>query len=278
MSGTCSYPHPVLGNLDDLDGSVELEISVVVDDAVRITGAIFVHNNDVAKLIENGDAVAVIRCTCRRTYMRTSCSASDGRFEIEIDKNDLSGEVRLEPFILAAKIIKGYAPPSMNSEYGSASFDLDVGQVIAVLPVHSFEPKTDFDPLRNLGASLIEIASGGRESEPYEVDYELDRILLRISDSAWRSYQGVKNRVPMMVILALVVPVLSEALKRMGEDADQLEDYKWYQRLGMILSNRGIELPVPDSLSVAQSLVSNPLTDALGDLDERLSHDEGDDE
>lgn len=275
MAGTCSYPHPVLGNLDDVDGNVDFRISVVVDDHVRITGSFDVQNKDVEDLLERGEAVRILRCTCRRTYMRSTHVVPDVNFEIEIDKKDVFGEVRVEPFVVSKRAVTGYAPKTMNSEYGSATFDLTAGQVVATGSLIRFDPETDYDPLRNTGASLIQIGPGGTESEPYEVDYALDRILIRISDAALRNYQGVKSRVPMMIILALVVPVLAEALRKMGRDeGDEFAAYRWYQRLEMILATRGIDLPVDDPLSVAQSLVGNPLDGALKDLDEQLHGDD----
>jgi hypothetical protein len=280
MSSTASFPHPVLGNVDDMSGSFGVKAKVSIGATIQISGSYDLQNADLSKLVKDGDAIRVLRCTCFRTLFRKSYVFPKRDFEFHLRKEDVFGEVKLEPIIVAKNSIPNYSPSTMNSDYGKAKFDLAVGQVLAAGRIWRFEPETEYDPLRHIGASLIKIKPGSPADQPYEVDYEADRILIRISDAAWPNYQGIKNRVPMVIILGLVVPVLAEAIHKLGltGSKDELGHYKWFQRLSRILAQRGISLPSSEPLQAAQQLLKCPLEKAMGDLDASLHRDPEDEE
>lgn len=258
--GMISYPHPVLGNSDDfvIGGTDAVEVECTILDekvSLDITG-LDTKNPTLGKLIEDGAAVWVARVECARTYYRRAKLTADTKLSFDIDGRDLDGTVTVDISLCTKGELPKYAPVGLHPDYGSQSFSLAGGEVLALAGHFVFSVDKDFDPLRASARSLMTVMQGDHEVGPFRVDLDGDLIEVALSKADWESWNAVKGHSPAILHSAVVVPALIHAL-------DRLEDYKgskWADRL-TVLEHRVSEShkPVPtDSLGRAQLLLLGP--------------------
>lgn len=273
MKRAWSYPHPVLGNQDDADGEFDLtpSVKVEIDGKVEINGVFLLKNEAIESLISAGQAEFVLRITCLKTYLRQSLVSSTAEVNLSLEKGTLRGEVKAEPMVVAKSAIKDYRPSGLNSQYGGATFSVSPGQILAIGPKYVFDLDIEFDPLRNVVASIIQIAKGAEHDCPFDVEFDDERIRVRISDKVWEKYQSVKNRIPYAIVAMIALPVVAEALHLMQRQRaeDDYGEFAWFQRLTRVLDERQLDVEL-EPLHLAQKLLQAPHQLALEQLDKEL--------
>lgn len=274
MRRAFSYPHPVVGNQDDVRSDFGLQLCVEIADYVRLKGQYSLDNATLRDLIVAERAHFVARANCRNTYFRKSIKVSDDQFSYSVELGRLRGQVVVEPMIVASKPIDDFRPVNLNEEYGDDVFMVLPGQLLAVGPELRFEVDTDFDPLRSPVGSIIQIADGAPDRAPFECDFEADRILVRISTNSWPQYQAIKGPAPHTIVSVIALPVLAEAMNRLRRDGaeESYGEYTWFQRLERICVERDIGSTV-DSLRAAQQLLDTPYQRTFSELDAELHAD-----
>jgi hypothetical protein len=270
MATSVSYPHPVLGNGDDIAvGKIEPEVTFrAADEIVELDVRNLVTSNPTLDpMLADGRASWGIRVQCARTYMRSEFRTANRDHQIKFDGHDLDGRVEVDVVLFAAKVIAGYQPAGAHPDYGTASFDLEPGEVLGVGPAFSFDVDKQFDPLRAPVASIMRVSKGEHPDGPFRMALEDEFVEIILSQEDWAHYAGVKDRVPGVLHVSLVLPALAEALRRMGEFAGR----RWADRLRAIVEARQVNVGQP--LEAAQLLLQQPLTRAFDELNAELDRE-----
>jgi len=263
VASAVSYPHPVLGNRDDVAiGKIDPDVTYrVTDEVVTIDVRNLVTSNPTLDdLLSTGHASWGIRVQCARTYFRREFLTRANTCTITLDGHELEGRVDIDITLLASQPVPGYSPTGAHSDYGTTTFNLDRGEVLGVGPAFSFEIDKQFDPLRAPVASIMRISKGDHEVGPFRLVLEDEFIEIVLSQQDWARYAGVKDRVPGVLHVALVLPALLEGLRRLGEFAGR----RWADRLRAIAEARDTDVSQP--LAAAQVLLQQPLTRAFDEL------------
>lgn len=265
-----SYPHPVLGNGDDVAiGTIEPVVTFACSDEAVVVEArgLTSGNPTIDGLVAATDAEWVMRLQCARTYVRKELITKEAIFHAVFAGHELEGRVEVELFVRAARDLAGYVPDGAHADYAGTSFDLRTGEILAIAPSMSFDVDRQFDPMRAPVGSIIRVSKGEHEEGPFRVAFEDEYIEILLSHEDWEHYAGVRERTPGILHAALVLPVLAEAVPRTAEFAGR----RWADRLSAMIEARRIDVEQP--LEAAQKLLESPLTRAFAELNVALDQE-----
>lgn len=256
MQNKISYPHPVLGNGDDIDSVVMSPIIeyTISDEAIQLRAKNLVAgHDDIDKFITDGDAAWQLRVHCARTYMRESFITSEVNWEQNLVGSDYEGAVTVETKVVALKDIDNYSPSKAHEDYGDTKFCIRPGELLAIGPVFSFYVEKNYDPLKAPVSSLLRIKEGEHKTGPFQLVLDDDLIFVKLSKADWKEYVGIRDRVPTVLHSAIVLPVMAEAVAGLEKHKGTL----WADRLDTLIKNRSISIEKP--LAAAQELLGSPL-------------------
>lgn len=266
-----SYPHPVLGNEDDLGGffKVEFKYELGKDDIV-LNPAFILKNKDIEDFVKSGKASFVAETECRSTFFRTSFPTRKQTERFSIPAKLLRERVTVGFYICADDDIKGYKPSECHPDYERASFDIEKGDVLAIGGYCSFIAEKNFDPLRPPVSSFMSIREGTNHEGPMEIDYESDKITIILSKADWKNYLEVRNQKTAEGILhsSVVFPALIDAIHRIQNGSGEYEDMNWFGRLEAILDAKGLREKEP--FEAAQKILENPATRSFQSIESLL--------
>ena len=275
-----SYPHPVLGNGDDLGGVFKVEMTYELSrDAVVLNPAFTLKNTGIDELIRKGKASFVAEVECRSTFYRRSFSTRNESGKISIPAKLLRERVTVSFSVCADQDIRGYKPTDAHSDFdGAPPFDLESGDILAVVGQISFTADKSFDPLRPPVSSFMSIREGTHHEGPMQLDYESEKITVVLSKADWKEYLGVRGQKPVQGVLhsAIVLPALVDAIcKTQSADGADYQDMNWYGRLDSILEAKSLK--DKDPFEAAQIILDSPASRGFSGISALINSD-GDEE
>ncbi|MBV9159912.1 MAG: hypothetical protein JO019_04945 [Candidatus Kaiserbacteria bacterium] len=262
-----SYPHPVLGNGDDLGGFFKVEFPYELGREEVILNPTFgLKNSGIEELIKKGRASFIAEVECRSTFFRKSFSTRNANERFSIPAKSLRERVTVGFYICADQDIKGYRPTEPHADYEGATFDVDAGDVLAVGGYSSFVAEKSFDPLRPPVSSFMSITEGFHHEGPMQIDYDQEKITVVLSKADWKNYLEVRGQKAAQGILhgSIVFPTLVDAIYKIRNSTDY-EGANWYGRLAAILEAKSLE--DKDEFEAAQRILDNPATRSLKGID-----------
>lgn len=254
-----SYPHPVLGNEDDLGGLFKVDFRYELSkEEVVLNPSFNLKNIAIEDLIRKGKASFVVEVECRGTFFRTSFATRKQAERFIIPAKFVRERVTVGFFICANEDIRGYRPSQCHPDYDGAIFDLDQGDVLALGGYCSFVAEKSFDPLRPPVSSFMSIMEGPHHEGPMEIDYDREKITIILSKDDWKKYLEVRNQKASMGILhaSIVFPALVDAIHQVQKHDSDYEEMNWFGRLEAILEARSLQEKEP--FQAAQKLLENP--------------------
>jgi len=266
-----SYPHPVLGNGDDVAiGEISPDVSYEIsDEAIHLTVENLTSGHpEIDQMLAAGDAAWHLRIQCSRTYMRENFVATDSEFSARLKGEDYEGIVDVDIAIVAARDIGNYSPAGLHEDYKGEKFQLRAGEVLGIGPTFRFLVDKVYDPLKAPVSSLVRITEGDHKDGPFMLTLDDDLIIVRLSKSDWRDYAGICERVPTVVHSAIVLPALAEAILHIDRHSDTL----WGGRLKDLLEATNINPGAP--LAAAQEILASPVTRTFSEVNATLDRGE----
>ncbi|MES2216602.1 MAG: hypothetical protein V4481_04885 [Patescibacteria group bacterium] len=256
-----SYPHPVLGNGDDLGGLFKVELPYELSrENITLNPTFLLKNTGIEELIKKGRASFIVEVECRSTFYRRSFSTAKPIEKFSIPAKHLRERVTVGFFICANEDLKKYCPTAPHADYEGAVFDVDAGDILATGGYSSFIAEKAFDPLRPPVSSFMSILEGSHHEGPMQVDYEAEKITIVLSKVDWKEYLGVRGQKPVQGILhsAIVFPALVDAIHKIQTAGGDYENTNWYGRLDAIMEAKGLQ--EKDPFEAAQKILDNPAT------------------
>lgn len=254
-----SYPHPVLGNGDDLGGMFKVEFRYELGRAeVGLNPKFTLKNTAIEELIKKEKASFVAEIECRNTFFRRSFVTREQIDRFVIPASSLRERVTVGFYVCADKDIRNYQPSEPHPDYEGAKFDVDAGDVLAIGGYSSFIALKSFDPLRPPISSFMSIMEGSHHEGPMQIDYEGEKIMIVLSKADWKNYLSVRGQKLAEGILhgTIVFPALVDAIHKMLTTGAEYEGMPWYGRLETILDAKG--LSEKDPFEAAQKILDNP--------------------
>lgn len=269
-----SFPHPVIGHGDDVvDGvpPVELVRHISENKITLSVSGLTTTNSAVMGLLAEQRAEFTVRVTCGATYFRRVWSTAGPGIDLEIPSTEVANELIVETRICARQPIIAYRPTDLHPDYGSASFAIETGDILAMADNFHVSVLHDWDPLTGPVESIVRICEGQIEAGPFVADFDSDYIEIHLSRRDWRLYNQIKQKYAPSLHSGLILPTLVEAIRRLTDDRVEVDDVsslRWQVVVRKRLEQRG--LVDPDPLQAAQLLLDEPFQRAVRNISERL--------
>src|SRR5260370_20455970 len=124
-----SYPHPVVGNRDDVPGAAfQASVEMTTDkEAIYLDVAVKCSSKTINDLIKKNDAKFIMHVECSNTLYRRAFEFSDGNYRAQISSDNLNDAVEVNVFARAVRTISGYRVDAVNPDYGNTTFEIDKG-------------------------------------------------------------------------------------------------------------------------------------------------------
>lgn len=267
-----SYPHPVLGNEDDLGGFFRVAPFhyELKKDEVAISPVFNLKNSAIEEFLRKGKASFIAEVECRSTFFRTSFATKNAAEKFSIPARLVRERVAVGFYICANEDILQYRPSECHPDYGNSSFDIEAGDVLAFGGYTSFIAEKNFDPLRPPFSSFMSIMEGSHHEGPMQIDYDAAKITIILSKSDWKNYTGVRGQKTAEGLLhsAIVFPVLIDAVHQIESGKGDYADMVWFGRLEAILDGRGLR--GKDPFEATQKILDNPASRGFQSMESLL--------
>ncbi len=273
-----SYPYPVVGNENDVEGRfvVTKFIRTTDPDNTRFDFEYEVTNGTLVALIAEHKAVFMAQVECSSTFFRKAFSSTEVIGSFQVGTNELREKVTIRFYVCAVTDIQDYLPEGSHPDYAGFGFDIEKGDVLAVGGSTSFIAEKTFDPLRAPVDSLFRIKPGKNLNEA-QPEFDQEKIVIVLPEDDYKLYLDAMGRKMNDNIHATVVyPVLVEALNLMKFDPTDYEGLTWFERINQICIDNGYDRD--DPLGAAQKILSNPVGRNFKQLEDTFGSYDGEDD
>lgn len=262
-----SYPHPVVGNLDDVPGAAFQATVEMSADKDNIYLDVNIKNSSVTirHLVDTSKAAYALHVECTNTLFRQAFEFRETSKRTPIRGDQLNDAVEVNTFAVATQDASGYVVDKAHPDYEGAAFDVKKGDILAVGEGRVFPVENSFDVLGRIG-SIMQIDGATEDGDlPMRIDFDGEKIRLLLSKEDFKEYKLMRHDESLSSVLttAIVVPALLETLHFIGgEDAEALDALRWYRVLARRIEALGLK-DESDNLTKAQKLLELPVKRAL---------------
>jgi hypothetical protein len=262
-----SYPHPVLGNRDDVPGAgFQAALEMSADKAcIYIAADVTCSCQTLNALLKDGRAAYVLHVECSNTLFRRAYEFREPQHRISIGVDNLNDAVEVNVFVRATDRIGDYRVPEAHPDYAGTAFDIQRGDILAVGEGQVFYIESDFDSLSRIG-SIMQINESPKDGDiPMEPTFDGDKIVILLSKSDFADYKVLKlhEGVRGPLTTTIVLPVLVEAIHILKEESDGMDDTRrWVRALARRIESLGLT-GESQPLLLAQKLLELPVKRAL---------------
>lgn len=265
-----SFPYPVLGNEDDIEGKFSFGLHYTLEpERVILEGSFLLIHPTIDSLIEEGRARFVIEVVCGATFYREVFDFESRAFSRSILASNLRGTVSVSSFICAASDIDDYDPVNVHPDLAGEPSKITAGEVIAIGPVGRFVAEKSFDPFNAPVSSFMRIHEGTFRTGAVSVIHETDKILIELSKDDYAAYSKLpRSRVSAVLHASVVLPVLTDTMHLMKASRSSHQDQQWFARIEQIIDAQGLSVDEP--FETAQKILAYPLSRSFRNLKEIL--------
>ena len=262
-----SFPHPVVGNRDDVPGAAFQGAIEMTSDAqqIYIDVSINCSSTTVNSAITSGSAAFVLHVECSNTLFRHAYQFAETAYRVAIPEEYLNDAVEVNLFVCAIRDFDEYMVEKAHEEYGDAVFQIRRGDILAVGEGYVFLVNSSFDAMNRIGSIMIIKGSTKSGDIPMQANFEVDKIVLTLAKNDFSGYKLLRANRDLVESLTttLVFPVLVEAIHILNSESQKEDDGRRWVR---ILANRIEELNLKsesDAVILAQRLLELPVRRAL---------------
>lgn len=266
-----SYPHPVVGNLDDVPGAAfQATVEMSADkDNIYLDANIQNSSATIRYLVETARADYAVHVECTNTLFRRAFEFREESKRIAIRADQLNDAVDVNVFAVATHDASGYVVDKAHPDYEGSAFDVKKGDIIAVGEGRVFAVESSFDVLGRIGSIMqIDVAADDGDL-PMRVDFLGEKVRIILSKEDFKAYKLMRHDESLSSVLTttIVVPALLETLYYIHNedgngDAETLEALRWYRVLTRRIEELGLK-GESDKLTQVQMLLELPVKRAL---------------
>jgi hypothetical protein len=258
-----SYPHPVVGNRDDVPGAAfQAAVEMSTDkQAIYLNAAINCSSKTINGLIKKKQARFAMHVECSNTLYRRVFEFDSNNYRAQISIDNLNDAVEVNVFARAVHKISPYQVDAANEDYEGVTFEVGKGDILAVADGNLFYLDAPFDALSPIG-SIMQIQVSHEEGDrPMQVEYNGPKIMIYLSKQDFADYNLLKHlEVSTALTTTIVLPVLIKAIDKAREDQD--DDLRWVRALKRRLELLQLDIQ-DDSLELAQQVLELPVKRTL---------------
>ncbi len=271
-----NYPHPVLGNKDDISGEFSVAVDLSLDpnsEYYEITITPSIKNSTIKSMLDDGWASLFLKIDCNKTLYRNIFEIEDSKLKIPARK--LRDHFSLEFFIASTIKNSNYKPSGMNEDFDNVTFKLDIGDYIAITEIQTYNADLEF--ISSGMGSLIKFKKNEKQSSVHiETDYADEQIFILLPYKTYDNFSSLLTNnsfYKFHIYSGLLSPVLTEAISivtNKSDIGDQYSGFKWFLRLTDILKQFKIYNKLCEgkitAFDASQKVLSQPTTKMLTEL------------
>ena len=270
-----SYPHPVVGHLDDVDSVFMIDQASVTPTTqdVELKFRIRLDDPDLSALIEAGTAALVFNWTCGSTLSSGALQADklmshvDGNTWIAyLDQQAVRNTVTVRVAAVAKVAIPDYHLSRQHADYQGARFQVSPGDILGEAGSFEFHVNKLFDPLQPPVGSCFRFVEDPKIKRGLAVRFDDEEQVTVVMSSECLSDLRALGARPEAQVALVVLPALMETISfiRASEQEAGMDDSQkvWYRAVLGLVSSAG-DLEGDSSLTLAQRILDNPVEKAL---------------
>lgn len=261
-----SFGYPVLRKFSndyvgaDISSSIELIIPETRDDLCRLEYSVLIGVSEIKDALRIKDLGLVVSIFCPKTLYSKSVFVFELMGQIEIDANNLRGDVFINTELVVAKDSYLLSSTKIHPEFGINSFQLSEGDLIAqAMPQKLFIEREVFQPVTSLfqwvPTEEIQIGEWRLDWDEQAIKILLHPIQQQKLNMACEGPEGraiLLNSIFMPALIKLI-----DAIVRQEADQEDL----WVKVICAKSANLGIDVSEStNSLELAQKLLKLPLS------------------
>lgn len=291
------YPYPVLSPLNDSipNSSFDIEVDSKIapnKDFLTLHFNFTLKDKTLKELIEAGKVGIIVHVECPRTTFRqvyqiplANCVERSedelhGTSSEEIPSTLVSDKLEICPFLVALGDFK-YTSASFNSYYDGASFDIDVGSIVAEGLQKNIIVEIARTRLKAQNSIFVTIPAENPKQTTMSVNIDGDRIKILMPSQMFKNYGKLKDS-PLandsMLWSLIIIPAFVSALEQVKKyreldyDMEELSTRRWYRSVNKALKTKfGYDFESDtflksDMVEVAQMIIGNPLGSVLNEM------------
>ena len=223
ISSSTSYPYPIWGWRDDYSSSItdnDYEIREIDDkDNFIYELELFVHNEDLEKLIAAGKAIYACTAICTSTFKMYCFKSDKPVLQIKIPRQEVNQKVELMWMILSTKAVPDFESQMLNPDYqGKASFPL--GAILAYITSFEINP-TICDEMRSLDEIFVVV----KNTETNEIKYSFDdrKIKIKLPNEQLEVFNNHGGKYSAVMHSTIVMQALMLAISKIQEADENLD-------------------------------------------------------
>ncbi|ALC05557.1 hypothetical protein CDES_05615 [Corynebacterium deserti GIMN1.010] len=271
-----SFPHPVLGNQDDVSSLFALQDAHYrsdVDD-IEISFRLINEDQDLHRLIDTEAAELKVRWDCPVTmstgYLEVDVARRhhDGSsYRAWLDQRLVRDDVQIDVFVVAARNLSDFSWSNQHPDYGRDRFEIRKGDVLADGGSFSIRVGKLYDPLNPPIGSCFRVTKEPGLKKGVKIDFSADdQVVILVSEAVAEGLSGLSHR-PDLQISLLIFPALMETVSfiqktQSDESAENLEDKAWFQTVNSLIESLDSD---SSPFGIAQELLGNTLIQVFTD-------------
>ncbi|WP_276922903.1 hypothetical protein [Corynebacterium pyruviciproducens] len=282
-----SFPHPVLGNGDDVRSTFIVQRRYASFSPVDTEIGIRLNSDDpdLFNFLEDGTLDLSI-------WWSSPNSLSSGRipinefipyhqaieFDVTLLQEDLRGKVTLKPELTAGRDISGFKWTNQHEDYGDTRFNIKKGDYLGFTNKLTFVAQKIYDALNPPLGSLFKVVEKKGQKIPIKNYYgNREQVIINTSSDLAKALQSplVSDS---MKIATVILPALMETLSFIAkglpqnhiniedgdDDTGDAGDFEWYKSLEARIYDEKLDINKP--LEAAQKLLRRTTILALEDI------------
>ena len=270
-----SYPHPVLDVTDDVASYFDVsnaDVSPTVED-VELRFDVRSNDPTLKQLIDAGRARLSLRWRCSATLAtgegdpEISMALSDGhQYKFWLDQKQVRGPVIVDIRVVVVHPLTNFRWERQHSDYGSATFDLVVGDIVADGGSFTFDAKKLYDPLDPPIGSCFRFVADPKLRQGILVSFLEDDVIQVLLPSVAYQNLGLLAARPELQITSVVLPALIQTIsfvkQELKEPSGEWDDREgWFRVItDKVNSLGGFEAP---EIELAQRILNYPVEQTL---------------
>lgn len=285
MAQNGSFPHPVIGNSDDVNSTLTLTNIVVAPsiEDVRLDFRLTTNDTQLMELVNDGTLQVIIFWHCRATLssgilnpLQVKQRIDGWTYQCQLMQEDIRDRVDIAVEIVAPKDLDNFQWDNQHPDYGDQTFSVSTGDYLGIADSFYFDATKLYDAMNPPLGSIFKVVEDPKLTAPMKVDFSGEtQVIIQLSSDVARGFTELGYYSSLKLSL-VVLPALMETLSfisrmELNEDGEDLSQKEWYGHLKRLLAYHQAEVNQP--LEAAQRLLGNPTVDALKTINAEEAED-----
>lgn len=234
-------------------------------------------NSTIEEMIAAGKAKIYAFIYCAANFYRNTIELKSLHDEFSIPINELKGIVEVVLVITAAENMK-YQNAFQHSDYENLTFDISIGNILAVSAPSYFKAEKEFDSLQKV-KSIISVVNNQDSSnaDPLRVNWNNDKITVTMSNDVYNNYfsltkdaHWIPNSVEILIFLPILVEIISEWRKESDVYQEEYKQFRWFRAIYARAEALGILEDIAAGTEspfvLAQKMLDAPITRCFDEI------------